>query len=262
MAHVLLLWVSVNQEDPEGVHDNRTGHHYLGAKTSILRTRFSSPAGIADVVSWRAGLSAAAAIMPRGASFKLLVDIRGYDVAKTNPTVHKVQREVVPIFLVAHSFRTGFIEFFGVKEDFVSSRKDAFCQAVAHLHHEEAKMNLYRQTLGRKVENFFSDLPEAETWLAELPWQEDEPWNGYKSPDRPDRSPKMTGCNSRLLPRAPAKFPAPVLALFAFLALAPVLPLVWRSRLRSGPAQERRFHLPDLALGPEPAHPAGHPIHR
>lgn len=144
-------------------------------RSFILRTRFSSPAGIADVVSWRAGLYAAAAVIRRGSSFKLLVDIRGYDVASTDPSVHKVQREVVPIFLAAHHFRTGFIDFFGVKGDVSPSKEDAICVAVAHLHHEEPKMNLYRQALGREVENFFSDLPEAESWLSDFPWRQDEP---------------------------------------------------------------------------------------
>jgi hypothetical protein len=145
------------------------------SRSSILRTRFTSPAGIADVVSWRAGLYAAAAVIRRGTSFKLLVDIRGYDVAATDPSVHKVQRDVIPIFLAAHHFRTGFIDFFGVKGDLSPSKEDAVCVAVAHLHHEESKMHLYRQTLGRDVESFFSDLHDAENWLMDMPWRQDEP---------------------------------------------------------------------------------------
>lgn len=175
MAHVLLVWVSVRGGCPEEASIIIPATTTWDPRSSILRTRFSGPAGIADVVSWRAGLYAAAALIRRGTSFKLLVDIRGYDVAAIDPSVHRVQREVIPIFLASHHFRTGFIDFFGVKGEISPSKEDALCTAVAHLHHEETKMNLYRQTLGRNVENFFSDLPEAEAWLVDMPWRMDEP---------------------------------------------------------------------------------------
>jgi hypothetical protein len=136
---------------------------------NILRTRFTGPAGIAQVVSWRAGLYAAAAAIPRHGAFKLLVDIRGYQVAQTDPAVHKVQREVIPLFLATYHFRTGFIEFFGVKGEVVPVKEDARCMAVAHVHHESGKMELYRQTLGRENEGFFSQIQEAETWIASMP---------------------------------------------------------------------------------------------
>lgn len=137
----------------------------------ILRTRFSGPAGIAQVVSWRAGLYAAAASIPRGAAFKLIVDARGYSVADIDPSVHKVQREVIPLFLATYHFRTGFIDFFGVKGEVVAAKEDARCMAVAHVHHECPKMELYRQTLGRADENFFCLIQEAESWITPIPLQ-------------------------------------------------------------------------------------------
>jgi hypothetical protein len=139
------------------------------ARQAILRTRFPGPAGIAEVVAWRAGLYAAAASIPRLSSFKLLVDLRGYEVSVMEPSVHKVQREIVPIFLATYHFRTGFIDFFGVKGDTVRYREEAHCRGVAHVHHDAPKMELYRQTLGRDDESFFSSLPEAEAWIASVP---------------------------------------------------------------------------------------------
>lgn len=134
--------------------------------TGVLRTRFFGPAGIAQVVAWRAGLYAAAAGIPGDKAFKLLVDTRGYDPAEIEPAVHKVQREVIPLFLATHHFRTGFIEFFGVKGTVIASRKDAPCLAVAHVHHDGPKMDLYRQAMGRLEEDFFCLNQEAEAWLA------------------------------------------------------------------------------------------------
>lgn len=96
----------------------------------------------------------------------MLVDIRGYSVSDMDPTVHKVQREVIPLFLASHHFRTGFIDFFGVKGEIAASRDNATCLAVAHVHHDCPKMELYRQTLGREEEGFFCQLPEAEAWLS------------------------------------------------------------------------------------------------
>jgi hypothetical protein len=123
------------------------------------------------VVSWRAGLYAAAASIPRLASFKLLVDLRGYEVATMDPAVHKVQREVIPNFLSSYHFRTGFIEFFGVKGEVVRNHEDIHCLAVAHIHHEGPKLDLYRKTLSREEESFFSSLPEAEAWISAMPVQ-------------------------------------------------------------------------------------------
>ena len=141
------------------------------ARQAILRTRFAGPSGIAEVVAWRAGLYAAAAAIPRLAAFKLLADLRGYEAAEMDPPVHKVQREVIPLFLSTYHFRTGFIDFFGVKGDIVRYREEAHCVGVAHVHHDGPKMDLYRQTLGREDESFFSALPEAEAWISGLPIQ-------------------------------------------------------------------------------------------
>lgn len=137
--------------------------------TGILRTRFPGPAGIAQVVSWRAGLYAAAACLSRETTFKLLVDTRGYNVAEIDPLVHKVQREVIPLFLATHHFRTGLIEFFGLKGEVTAVDGDARCLAVAHVHHECPRTELYRQAMGRDTENFFCLNQEAEAWLAEIP---------------------------------------------------------------------------------------------
>lgn len=136
------------------------------ARQGVLRTRFCGVVGIGEVVAWRAGLYTAAAGIPRDTPFKMLVDIRGYSVTDMDPTVHKVQREVIPLFLAGHHFRTGFIDFFGVKGEITASRDNATCLAVAHVHHDCPKMELYRQTLGREEEAFFCQLPEAESWLS------------------------------------------------------------------------------------------------
>lgn len=136
---------------------------------SILRTRFSGPCGIAQVVTWRAGLYAAAALIPARSAFKLLVDIRGYQVGDIDPSVHKVQREVIPLFLATYHFRTTFIDYFGVKGEVVPIKEDARCTAVAHVHHDESKMGLYRQTLGRELEAFFHQIQDAEAWIQALP---------------------------------------------------------------------------------------------
>ena len=139
------------------------------SRSGILRTRLTGPTGPAEVVAWRASLYIAAARLPRGTHFKLLVDIRGYNVADVEPPVHQVQREVIPIFLANYHYRTGFLDFFGVKWDFGATKEDAYCVAVAHVHNECGKMDLYRQTLGREDEGFSCRLDEAEAWIKDVP---------------------------------------------------------------------------------------------
>jgi hypothetical protein len=131
----------------------------------LLRTRLSGLLRADDVDAWRDGLNRTAAAIPT--PFRMLVDIRGYEVAEQDPSVHRTQREVVPLFLAAHGFRPAFFDLFEAEPP-PPTDGAARCLAVAHVHHDAAKMAGYTERLGRAAERFFTDPGEAEAWLHAL----------------------------------------------------------------------------------------------
>jgi hypothetical protein len=136
------------------------------AQARILATRLTGPVYLEDVNRWREELYEMSARIPAASQFKMLVDLRGYEVDRIAREVHQVQREVIPRFLAGYKFRVAFLDLFEVGELNVPER-NAVCVAVAHVHHDCNKMELYDQSLGRPHEHFFCHIADAETWLAE-----------------------------------------------------------------------------------------------
>lgn len=136
------------------------------AEARLLTTRISGPVSLADVEAWIEGLRAAEDCIPPGEPFRMLIDLRGYEVADVDPEVHKVQREIIPRFLARHGFRAAYLSLFEESEELAIETDGPICAAAAHVHHDCNKMTLYDGRLGRANERFFCDLSEAEEWLA------------------------------------------------------------------------------------------------
>jgi len=133
----------------------------------ILATWLSGPVDLGDVNRWRDDLYDISTHIPAASQFKMLVDLRGYDVDQIAREVHQVQREIIPRFLAGYKFRVALLDLFEVGELSVPER-NAVCTAVAHVHHDCNKMELYDQSLGRPYEYFFCHIADAETWLAKI----------------------------------------------------------------------------------------------
>ncbi len=133
----------------------------------ILRTRLSGVLTPEQVQRWREEIDRAGESIPAGREFGMLVDIRGYEVSEQDPAVHRVQREIVPTFLARHGFEVGFFRLFEVENTIARDPTRARCVAVAHVHHDRAKMELYTEKLGTEREGFFPGPGEAEAWLRE-----------------------------------------------------------------------------------------------
>ena len=130
---------------------------------TLLVTRITGTLSLGDVQAWQYDLDQHAARLP--ATFKLLVDLRGYEVSDQAPEVHRLQREVIPLFLARHGVIVGFFDLFGTTPSDLPATRQARCIAVAHVHHDAAKMALYNERLGRPEERFFTDPAEARAWL-------------------------------------------------------------------------------------------------
>jgi hypothetical protein len=133
---------------------------------ATLVTRLSGPIDLDGILNWKSGLYEAAEKIPADSRFKMLIDIRGYEVADIDREAHKVQREVIPIFLAEHDFRAGYLDLFPEVPDIDVAKRGPVCITVAHVHHDCSKMENYNSRFGRENEQFFCDVEAAEQWLG------------------------------------------------------------------------------------------------
>jgi len=70
--------------------------------------------------------------------------------------------------LAKHSFTVGYFKMFDVENTIPPDPSLATCIAVAHVHHDGNKMDRYNETLGRDVEQFFTDASDAHQWLCSV----------------------------------------------------------------------------------------------
>jgi hypothetical protein len=134
----------------------------------VLTTRLSGVVTVADVDAWKTTLTRAVARIPAGTTFKVLLDLHGYESADIE--AHKAMRNVVPLLLASHGMRPAFIDLFDeMPEIQVSAARGSVCTAFANVHHDREKMDTYRRRIGRVDQQFFTLRREAESWLASLP---------------------------------------------------------------------------------------------
>ena len=121
-----------------------------------------------DVQAWRDALHAQLASLDNGGSFKLLLDLRGYEPADLE--AHKAMRDVVPSVLARHGMRPAFLDLFDPPPTLdVTTERGIGCTAFANVHHDAEKMAEYERRIAKPNQRFFTDRDEAERWLAALP---------------------------------------------------------------------------------------------
>lgn len=133
-------------------------------QTGILTTRLQGSITVDDVSLWLASLTEAIGRIPDHTSFKLLVDLYQYEPAAL--AAHKAMRPVVPLLLARYGFRTALLDLFDPAELPLQTVRGITCTAVAHVHHDESKMEEYDRRIGRPHERFFTDAGRAQQWLA------------------------------------------------------------------------------------------------
>jgi hypothetical protein len=130
----------------------------------LITTRLTGTITTADVQHWKESLERDVRNVPDGGTFKLLLDLCGYDPADTE--AHKAMRVVIPLFLADYGFRTALLDLFPGTELPLRNLRGVTCTAFANVHHDESKMKSYEEKLSRETERFFTDIDEAERWIA------------------------------------------------------------------------------------------------
>ena len=131
--------------------------------TGILTTCLQGSVTVDDVSDWLASLAEATGRIQDNAQFKLLVDLYNYEPAAL--PAHKAMRPVVPLMLAHYGFRTALLDLFDPVQLPLQILRGITCTAVAHIHHDESKMDEYDRRLGRPNERFFTDITKAQAWL-------------------------------------------------------------------------------------------------
>ncbi len=135
------------------------------AERGWLVTELRETVGRAAVEAWRAGLMETVDGIPDGTSFKLLLDLSGYEPASLD--AHKAMRDVVPSLLVAHGLRPAFLDLFPeAEEPVIRTERDVVCVAFANVHHDPEKMAGYEERIATVNQRFFTSRSAAEEWLA------------------------------------------------------------------------------------------------
>ena len=131
----------------------------------VLVTELHGTIDLDAVSTWRAGLYAEVDLLADGTSFKLLLDLTGYEPATLD--AHKAMRTVVPCLLLAHGLRPAFLDLFPDKDEpAVRAERGVICVAFANVHHDEAKMARYEETIATANQRFFTSRSAAEDWLS------------------------------------------------------------------------------------------------
>jgi hypothetical protein len=131
---------------------------------SIEFVRVSGVLTLDEVERWAAELDGRWSARGHDRPFVAVIDIRGYEVADQDRTVHQHQRVIIPTLLARHGFEVGFFRLLEEPNTIPADPSRARVIAVAHVHHDASKMARYAELLGTENERFFTDPNEAERW--------------------------------------------------------------------------------------------------
>jgi hypothetical protein len=134
---------------------------YLPPVRGVM-ARLSGKVDENDVARWIELLDRALAWVPDGTEIVLLSNLHGYEPASLD--AHKAMRDVIPLRLAAHGFRTALVDVVGGELEVRASPRIAISK-VAHVHHDATKMASYEAQVGCDRERFFSDPARANAWL-------------------------------------------------------------------------------------------------
>ncbi|KAA9340173.1 hypothetical protein [Adhaeribacter soli] len=134
----------------------------------LVVTHLSGEAEQADIATWEASLQEALAQIPDDSTFRILVNIYGFQAADLE--AHKTFRTIGPLTLAAYGWKVGYVNLFEeeAKSLNYSSTRGIKCVAAAHCHQDATKIERYQTNFGRPNEQFFTDPEQARRWLESL----------------------------------------------------------------------------------------------
>lgn len=137
------------------------------ASQALLVTRLQGAVQATAVEQWADTLQRTLAHLADNTSFKLIVDLYGYEPQTLS--AHQAMRTVIPLTLARYGFRTALLDLFEGADLPVTQERGIQCTAVAHVHHEVDKMTEYEHRFGCAAEHFFTDYQQAEAWIHTRP---------------------------------------------------------------------------------------------
>jgi hypothetical protein len=136
------------------------------AQHRLLSTRLTGEIHVEDVAHWQIGLHELLAQLEEKSSFKVLVDLSGYELY--DMAAHRAMRVVIPQLLAAYGMRPTVLDLFPEIDMAVTRTRGILCIAYANVHHDVDKIAEYERTLGRADQRFFTSAGEAKAWLYSL----------------------------------------------------------------------------------------------
>jgi G3E family GTPase len=134
------------------------------AEDCLLVTRLQGIVTCVDVEHWQRSLELAIASFAENTAFRLVVDYTDYAFADID--AHKAMRVVIPQLLSQYGFRTGLFDLVEEPSLPLGNTRGISCVAVAFVHHDEHKMAMYEEQIGRAQERFFVDYEQALAWIT------------------------------------------------------------------------------------------------
>jgi hypothetical protein len=132
--------------------------------TKIVTTQYKGPVTAKDAVKWTKSLWDVLNQLPSNSTFKLLVDLHGFE--PDNLEAHKVSKHIIPDVLTKHNLRSAYLDLFDQRpEATISSTRGIQCTAFANVHHDQNKMDDYRERIGTPNQQFFTSVDQAREWL-------------------------------------------------------------------------------------------------
>jgi hypothetical protein len=134
----------------------------------LVVTHLSGEAEQTGIETWEASLQEALAQIPDDSTFRILVNIHGFQAADLE--AHKTFRTIVPLTLAAYGWKVGYVNLFEeeAKNLVYTSTRGIKCVAAAHCHQDATKIERYQTRFGRPNEQFFTDPEQARRWLESL----------------------------------------------------------------------------------------------
>jgi hypothetical protein len=138
---------------------------YLPGQDLVI-TRLTGLLNFEDIQNWKLSLEEALIQVPDNSSFRILVNQHGFKAE--NFEVHKVYRNIMPLFLASYGYRIGYLDMFPEATVELKNTRGIKCIAIAIVHHDESKMKDYQQKFSSEKEQYFTAPDQAEYWIRHI----------------------------------------------------------------------------------------------
>jgi hypothetical protein len=132
----------------------------------LVVTKLSGKVNSNHVQQWKESLDAVFKNIPEHTSFKMLVDLHGFEAESTE--VHKEYRSIIPLLLADYGYRIGYLDMFPEATVELRNIRGIQCVAMANVHHNADKMQDYETRFSKPHEHYITEPDKAMSWIKTL----------------------------------------------------------------------------------------------